>query len=101
MMITREEWDALEIGDTLHLKGYMFKLSTFKVAKVDSYTAPAKWTDSGILVDNDSPTVIEIKNSKEESLRFGYYNVVNSNSSIEKGDDRTIQSDNKSQYRLQ
>ena len=92
-MITREEWDALEVGDTIYLIGYGFKLSSFKVAKVDSYTAPSRWTDSGILVGNDSPTVIEVTNSKHESLRFGYYNVVNPKSYIEKGNDRTIGDD--------
>jgi hypothetical protein len=72
-MITRKQWDSLEVGDVLLLQGYAAGLARFEVAHVDSYTGLAQWTDSGILVSPGKSTVIEVTNSKHESLRFNSY----------------------------
>ncbi len=89
MPITREEWDSLEIGDVLILQERVTGTARFEVAHVDSYTAPSRWTDSGVLINNDRPTVIEVANSKDRKLRFNNYLCENPLSRVVKSD-RTI-----------
>jgi len=83
-MITREDWDSLEVGDTLHLKGHALTMNKFKVTWVDDYVSPAQWTDSGIIVSPGGRTVIEVRNWNFSSIRFDHYQVKNPMSYIEK-----------------